>query len=183
MNRLNTILILALAYLAVFLEGPFALFRNLLGAQITLLPALMVYASLSSGIETVALLAVWAGLLRDSVSENPPGVSILPLFLIGFIILRKRDILLREHQFAQMALGLAAGAVFPLATLFLLFNLGRGPLLGWLWLWQWVVGTLTGAVLTPLLFRLFGRLRRALEYPAMKQSSFREDREIKRGRQ
>lgn len=183
MNWLNTILILALAYLAAFLEGPLALFRNLLGAQITLLPALMVYASLTSGIGTVALLAVWGGLLRDAPSENPLGVSVLPLFLIGFIILWKRDLLLREHQFAQMTLGLAAGAAFPLGTLFLLLNLGRGPLLGWMSLWQWVVGTLTGGVLAPLLFGLFGRLRQDLEYPAMKQSSFREDREIKRGRQ
>jgi len=183
MNWLNTIFILALAYAAAFLEGPFAFCRNLLGAQITLLPALMVYASLTSGIGTVALLAVCGGLLRDSPSENPLGVSILPLFLIGFIISWKRDLLLREHPFAQMALGMAAGAVFPLATLFLLFNLGQGPVLGWMWLWQWLAGTLTGGVLTPLLFMLFDRLRRAFEYPAMKQSSFREDREIKRGRQ
>ena len=183
MNWLNTILILALAYVAAFLEGPFALGRTLLGAQITLLPALMVYASLTSGIGTVALLAVWGGLLRDSPSENPLGASILPLFFIGYVILWKRDLLLREHPFAQMALGLAAGALFPLGTLFLLFNLQRGPLLDWLWLWQLAVGTLTAGVFTPLLFLLFGRLRRAFEYPAMSQSSFREDREIKRGRQ
>lgn len=183
MNWLNTIFILALAYGAAFAEGPLALFRNMLAAQITLLPALMVYTSLTSGIGTVALLAVCGGLLRDSPSENPLGVSILPLFLIGFFILWKRDLMLREHPFAQMALGMAAGAVFPLATLFLLFNLGQGPLLGWTWLWQWLVGTLTGGVLAPLLFKLFDRLRRAFEYPAMRQTSFREDREIKRGRQ
>jgi hypothetical protein len=111
------------------------------------------------------------------------GVSILPLFLIGYAILWKRGLLLRENQLAQMALGLAAGAVFTLGTLFLLLNLGREPLLGWASLWQWVVGMLTGAVLTPLFFGLFGRMRRAFEYPALKQSSFREDREIKRGRQ
>ena len=157
--------------------------RNFLGAQITLLPALMVYASLTSEIGTVALLAVCGGLWRDSISADPLGVSILPLFMIGYVILWKRDLLLREHEFAQMALGLAAGADFPLGTLFLLFNLGRGPIPGWIWLWQWVVGTLTAGVLTPLFFGLFGRMRRAFEYPAMKQSSFREDREIKRGRQ
>jgi hypothetical protein len=70
-----------------------------------------------------------------------------------------------------------------MGTLFLLLNLGREPLLGWASLWQWVVGMLTGAVLAPLFFGLFGRMRRAFEYPALKQSSFREDREIKRGRQ
>ena len=182
MNWLHTIFILALAYVAAFLEGRFDWLRNLLGAQITLLPALMVYTSLTAGMGAVALLAVCGGLWRDSLSADPLGVSILPLFIIGFVILRKRELLLREHQFAQIALGLAAGAFFPLGTLFLLFNLGRAPLLGWASLWQWVVGTAAGGVLTPLLFRLFDRLRGALEYPALKQSSFREDREIKRGR-
>jgi cell shape-determining protein MreD len=183
MNWLNTILILALAYAATFLEGSFDGFRHWLGAQITLLPALMVYASLTSGIGTVALLSVCGGLWRDSLSADPLGASILPLLLIGAVILRERHLLLREHPFAQMTLGLAAGAVFPLATLFLLLNLERTPLLGWAWLWQWAVGTLTGGILTPLCFGLLNRMRRAIEYPALKQSSFREDREIKRGRQ
>jgi cell shape-determining protein MreD len=183
MNWLNTVFILALAYVAVFLEGSFDLFRNWLGAQVTLLPALMVCTGLTSGIGTVALLAVCGGLGRDSLSADPLGASILPLFVIGFVIFWKRDVLLRENQFAQMALGLAAGAFFPLASLFLLVNLGRAPLLGWMSLWQWVVGALAGGVLTPALAGLLSRLRRALEYPALKQSSFREDREIKRGRQ
>ena len=184
MNWLNTIFILALAYVAVFLEGTLDLFRDVLGAQITLLPALMVYTSLTAGVGTVAALAVCGGLLRDSLSaDNPLGVSILPLFLIGFLILRKRELLLRDHQFAQIALGLAAGAVFPVGVLFVLFNMGRVPLLGWMWLWQWVVGALAGGVFTPLFCGLFERMRQALEYPALKHSSFREDREIKRGRQ
>ena len=181
MNWLNTVLILALAYVAVFLEGSFDLFRDWLGAQITLLPALMVCTGLTSGIGTVALLAVCGGLCRDSLSADPLGVSILPLFLIGFVIFWKRDVLLRENQFAQMALGLAAGAVFPLATLFLLVNLGPGAVAGLDVALAVVAGVLAGGVLTPALSGLLGRLRGALEYPAMKQSSFREDREIKEG--
>jgi cell shape-determining protein MreD len=183
MSWLNTILILTLAYVAAFLEGSFDGFRNLIGAQITLLPALMVYASMTSEIGTVALLAVCGGLWRDSLSKDPLGASILPLMLIGYLIMWKRELLLRESQIAQMVLGLAAGAVFPLATLFLLLNLRREPLLGWGLVWQWVVGALTGGMLAPLLFAVFNRLRRAIEYPAQKQSSFRDDREIKRGRQ
>jgi cell shape-determining protein MreD len=183
MNWLNSIFILVLAYAAVFLEGSLDWIRNFLGAQITLLPALMVCTALTSGIGTVALLAVCGGLWRDSISADPLGASILPLFMIGYIITWKRDLLLRDHEFAQMALGLAAGAVFPLGTLFVLFNVGHGPLPGWMWVWQCLVGTLTAGVFTPLLCRLFERLRRAFEYPAMNQTSFREDREIKRGRQ
>lgn len=183
MNWLNLIFILALAYVAAFLEGRFELLREILGAQISVLPALMVYTSLTAGIGAVALLAICGGLWRDSLSADPLGVSILPLFLIGFAITWKRELLLREHRFAQTTLGLAAGAAFPLGTLFLLLNLRQAPLLGWGTLWQWVAGTVAGGALTPLVFGLFARLRRAFEYPAMKQTSFREDREIKRGRQ
>jgi cell shape-determining protein MreD len=182
MNWLNTIFILALAYLGVFLEGAVDWPRNLLGAQITVLPALMVYASLTGGIASVALLAVCGGLWLDSLSANPLGVSILPLFGIGFILLQKRDLLLREHPFAQMALGMGAGVLFPLGTLFLLLNLGKAPLLGWRTVWEWAVAALSGGVLTPVCFWFFDRVRRAFEYPALKQSSFRPDREIKRGR-
>jgi hypothetical protein len=182
MNWLNTLFILALAYISIFLEGSVDLFRHWLGAQITLLPALMVYASLTSGIGTVALLAVCGGLGRDSISEDPLGAGVLPLFLIGFVILWKRDLMLREQRLVQVALGLAAGAFFPLATLFLLLNVGRSPAPDWMWLWQWAVGTLAGGACAPLFFALFGRLRGALEYPERTQTSFREDREIKRGR-
>jgi hypothetical protein len=91
-------------------------------------------------------------------------------------------LLLREHRFAQIVLGVAAGALCPLGTLFLLFNMGASPLLGWRTFWQWVVGAVAGGLLTPWLFRLFDALRRAFEYPMLKQTSFRPDREIKRGR-
>jgi cell shape-determining protein MreD len=183
MNWLNTIFVLVLAYAGVFLEGSFGLFRSLAGAQISLLPALMVYTSLTGGVGAVALLAVCGGLWLDSLSANPLGVSVLPLFLIGLVLWRKRGLLLREERFAQITLGLAAGALFPLGTLFLLLNAGVPPLLGWRSLWQWAVAALSGGLLTPCCFALLERARRAFEYPALQQSSFRADREIKRGRQ
>ena len=50
MNWLHTILILAVAFVAVFLEAWFDGFRNCVGAQIDFLPALMVYAGLTNGL-------------------------------------------------------------------------------------------------------------------------------------
>jgi len=182
MNWLNSIFILAVAFVGVFLEASFDLWRDLFGAQISVLPALMVYTSLSSGISTVALLAVCGGLWFDSLSANPLGVSILPLFFIGFLIFKKRDLLLREHTFAQIVLGLAASALAPLLTIFLLLNLGGAPLLGWKSLWQWFVMTFGGGALTPICFWLFDRINRALNYQPQVETSFRPDREIKRGR-
>ena len=106
MNWLNTIAILLIAFLVVFLESYFRGLRNLVGAQIDLLPALMVYASLSAGISTVALLATLGGLWFDSLSANPLGITVLPLLVIGLLIHSGRDMILREQRYAQFMLGL-----------------------------------------------------------------------------
>jgi hypothetical protein len=182
MNSLHSILILAAAFVAVFFETTFDGFRNVLGAQIDFLPALMVYAGLSNGLFTVALAAVGGGLWFDSLSSNPLGVSVLPLLLIGMLAHHGREVLWREHLGAQFFLGAAASALQPLAVLFILLNIGALPLLGWKSLWQWIVMTLGGGLFTPVCFAIFSRIHRALDYQPIPQPSFRPDREIKRGR-
>jgi hypothetical protein len=182
MNPLNTFLILAAAYLAVYLESAFGGLRSVLGAQIDLLPALMVYASLTADLATVALLAVLGGLWFDSLSANPFGVSILPLFLPGLVVHFSRELILRQATYAQFVLGLALSAGTPLLTLLLLLTAGHLPLLGWGTLWQWIVMSVGGAVATPLCFKVFGWLQRGLVHNSDVQSSFRLDREIRRGR-
>ncbi len=182
MNWLHSILVLAAAFLAVFLEATIDLPRHLFGAQIDLLPALMVYTALTSGFATIALLAVCGGLWFDSLSLNPLGASVLPLLVIGAVIYRSRGLLLREHAFAQAVLGVSAAAFQPLGTLFVLLNLGSAPLLGWISLWQWLVMALAGGIVTPLCFSLFDRLHHAFDHPRAAQTSFRPDREIIRGR-
>lgn len=182
MNMLDTVAVLMAAFLAVFIEASFSGFRNLLGAQIDLLPALIVYASLSSGVFTLALLAVWGGLWYDSLSVNALGVSIVPLFVVGLMIHRCRDLVLREMVSAQLALGLIAGAVVPLGTLLILFNSGAHPIIGMASLWQWFVMAVGAAIFTPLMFLLFDRLHRMLSYQQLPETTFRADRQIKRGR-
>ena len=182
MNARHTIFILAVAFLAVFVEATFQVPRHLLGTQIDLLPALMVYTALSNGIATIALLAACGGLWFDSLSLNPLGASVLPLLVIGVAIYHSRELLLREHTFAQVVLGISACAFQPLGTLFILLNVGDMPMLGWISLWQWLVLAAAGGVVTPLCFRLFDRIHHAFDYPRMPQVSFRPDREIKRGR-
>lgn len=182
MNWLHSIFIVAVAFLAVFLEAACDLPRHLLGAQIDLLPALMVYAGLTSDFTTITLLAVCGGLWFDSLSLNPLGASVLPLLAVGAAIYRGRDLLLRENTFAQAVLGVSAAAFQPLGTLFVLLNAGSVPPVGWSSLWQWLVLALAGGIVTPLCFALFDRLHHAFDYPRKAQISFRADREIKRGR-
>jgi rod shape-determining protein MreD len=182
MNAFNTILILAAAFLAVFGEAAFSGLRHLLGAQVDLLPALMVCAALNTEIVTVALLAVFGGLCFDALSANPLGVTILPLFIIGFAINSRRDLILRELPFAQLFLGTVASAAVPAVTVLFLLTGGKEPLLGWGSLWQWIVMTAGGALATPVIFALFDWCNHALGYQQRTETSFRSDREIRRGR-
>jgi cell shape-determining protein MreD len=181
-NWVNTIFILVAALLAVFWEAAFNGVRHLIGAQIDLLPALMVYASLCTGVTTVALLAVLGGLGFDSLSANPLGVSVLPLFVIGLVIHVKRDLILRDQMAAHLVLGSAASAAAPVLTLLLLLTTHHTPLLGWGTLWQLLVMSVGGAIATPICFELFGWLNRTLVHHRAPEPSFRADREIRRGR-
>ncbi len=182
MNPFQTILILAAAFLAVFAETALSAPRQLLGAQINLLPAIMVYAALHAGLPTISLLAVCGGLWLDSLSANPLGISILPLFIVGFPICQRRDLILRDLPFAQLVLGAVASALVPALTLLMLLSGSTEPLLGWGTLWQWLVMTAVGAIATPFIFALMDWGNSAFSYRPRGEVSFRPDREIQRGR-
>ncbi|HEX4342623.1 MAG TPA: hypothetical protein VH255_04490 [Verrucomicrobiae bacterium] len=182
MNPLQFISILVAAYLMAFFESSFQGVRHWLGAQIDLLPALMVYASLSANLFTIGLLALLGGLWFDSLSADTLGVSVLPLFVVGLLIYRRHNLILRDQLFAQIVLGLAASAVVPASKLLLMLTAGKQPLLGFGSIWQFIVMMVGGAVATPLLFKLFGFFENALSYRRAVESSFRTDREIRRGR-
>ena len=182
MNWLNTVLVLGTTFLAVFWEAAFGGVRQVLGAQIDLLPSLVVYASLCTGLTTVLLLSFLGGLWFDSLSANPLGVSVLPLLVIGITIYLKRELILRDQPFAQLVLGSCASAITPLLSLSVLLTMGHSPHLGWGTLWQLAVMTAGGGFVTPIIFLLFERLERALVHGRVAESSFRPDREIRRGR-
>jgi hypothetical protein len=182
MNWLRTSIILLAAFLAVFAQAEFGWVRVWLGAQISLLPALMVYAAVSTDIVTISLLAVWGGLCADALSVNRLGVSVLPLFVIGLGLHRWRELLLRELTYAQLALGALASAAAPALTLLLLMSAGEHPLIGWSSFWQWMVMTGAGAALTPVCFWTLDRLPGFFAYQPEVSAAFRADREIKRGR-
>ena len=182
MNWVNTVFMLAATFLAVFWEADLQGLRHLLGAQIDLLPPLMVYAALSLSLFDVCLLAFLGGLWFDSLSANPLGISVLPLFAAGFAVYIIREIILRDQPFAQFVLGLSASAIVPILTLVILLTKGHAPLMGWGTTWQLVVMSIGGAAATPVFFVLFEWLNRSLTHSRITETSFRPDREIRRGR-
>jgi hypothetical protein len=182
MSWLTTILLLAMAFVAVFWEAAFSGVRHLLGAQIDLLPPLMVYAGLCTGLSSVCLLSFLGGLWFDSLSSNPLGISVLPLFVVGLAIYLSRELVLRDQLFAQFTLGLAASAATPILTLMLLLSARHAPLLGWGTLWQITVMSVGGALATPVFFVIFDWLHKSFAHRRVIETSFRPDREIRRGR-
>lgn len=182
MTIFNTVLVLGTTFLVVFWEAAFQGIRHLFGVQPDLLPPLMVYASLKTSLNGVCLLALTGGLLFDSMSANPLGITVLPLLAAGVLVYSKRELILRDQAFAQGVLGLAASGAVPALTLILLLSTGRHPLLGWGTLWQLIFLATAGALITPLIFILFGWLEGALSHTRAVETSFRPDREIRRGR-
>jgi len=79
-------------------------------------------------------------------------------------------------------LGLLASSMVPLLILLLLLSTRQAPTVGWIIIWQWLVMSLGGGILTPVIFRLFDGLHHALSYKPVVETSFRMDREIRRGR-
>lgn len=182
MKRARLLILLVLAFLAVFAQAVLVTPRVWLGSPINLVPPLVVYAALRLNLAGLTCLSVVAGLWLDALSANPLGVSVLPLFLIGLGLWQQRDLLLRELDYAQLLLGAAASAVVPVLTLGLVLSKGLDPDVGWHSLWQLVVLTVTGGVFTPLVFRLMDRIETLFLHPPIAFPPYRRDHDLKRGR-
>lgn len=179
---INTVIVLLAVCVAVFIESAWTLPRWLLGAQVDLLPVLVVYAALMIGPMTTALVALLGGLWFDALSSNPLGISVLPLAAIGWLVVQGKTNLLHDQSFAQMVIGLAASAASPLLSVLILQTIGEEPSLGWNSFWQWTIMAAGGGLLTPVCFRTLNALQSAVTYQVRPDPTFRSDREIKRGR-
>lgn len=182
MNWILFLLILCSAFLAIFAEAKVLFLRNLIGVQPDLIPGLMVFASLTLELFPLTLFGLVAGLCYDSLSMNSLGVTVLPLIAVGCVNYHSRSLLLRENQFAQMVLGASASLSCPLLSLLIMEGLGKSPILGWAMIWQFMVLTAFGAMSTPIIFRVFDSIGERLNYQTVAESTFRPDRQIKRGR-
>ncbi len=182
MNYLNMAAVLLVTYLGVFVEACPGGLRNWLNTQIDVLPVLVVYCALNLNLTSLTLTSVLGGFWFDTLSGNPLGITVLPLFLVGFAIYGTRDLILRDQPYARLLLGTSASALSPLLTVLLLWGGGYRPLIGWGSLWQWLVLTTAGGLFTPICFWLFEHVEKALAYGRPAESTFRPDREIKRGR-
>ncbi len=182
MNWITPLLLFVVTWLAVFSSTQFAPVSSWLAAPLSFVPAMIVYAALTSHLVLTTSLTVFAALGLDALSANRIGVSVLPMFLAGFVIHTRRQVILREQAYAQFWLGLGTAVWVPLGTLLVMSFGQREPISGWSTVWQLSVNGLFNGVLCPACFVLFDALRRTFDYQPVAESSFRPDRQIKRGR-
>ena len=130
--RFNKMLTLLLGvYFLIFLQSHWQMPRLWLGFQPDLTPALMVFVGLTMGAGYVSSIALMSGLWLDSLSANPFGMSVLPLFLVGWIVFCFRKKIMAVEFMAQIYLGILGGLLVFLLQLTLLKLLSFNPLIGW----------------------------------------------------
>ena len=183
-GRINkTVVLLIGAYLLVFAQSHWQGPRLWLGFQPDLTPALLVCAGLVLGAGQVSSAAVLTGLWLDSLSANPLGLSVLPLFVVGWAVFNFRDLILRNELLAQFYLGTAAGALVPLLQVWLLQLVGSNPLLGWQMGAWCLLNALLCGMAVPVFDRLAKLLYRWLSHPPYDPNRWpNENRQIVRGK-
>jgi cell shape-determining protein MreD len=182
MSWLPQSLLFVAAWLCIFAETLFPAWSRWIGGGVNLLPSLVAFAALHCPAGVAAGLALFGGIASDSLTSDKLGVSVGPLVLVGWIIHHRRRLILKEQFAAQLWVGLGAGLLAPAATLALI-TLGQRPAIaGWGDALPWLAGGLANAAASPGWRRLFDWLERILGEPKAASTSFRNDREIKRGR-
>jgi cell shape-determining protein MreD len=182
MNRITLLALFLITWLAVFAQSQFGPVRSLLGVPIALVPALMTYVALTHSLVVTSVFALVAGAWLDALSATRLGITILPLLAFGVVLHLRRHLLLRDQRYAQFWLGLTGGAGVNLGV-FTLLSLGdREPISGWVTVWQWILLGLLNGACCPAVFALFDAVHRTFDYQPVTETSFRSDREIKRGR-
>jgi len=163
MKAFLTLTILLVALITTYAASVWNLPKQTLGTQLDPLPALMLVVALRAPIATIALLAIFASLTQSALSSNPLGLSLLPLYALGFTVHINSHNLSHYRTGSRFALGAAAGAIIPLMSLALLFLINKEPLIGWFSLWQWAAGILSSGLMALIFSPLIGWLDKSVE--------------------
>lgn len=171
MTRDQIIAIFLAVYVVVFVDVGWSGPRHWLGTPVSLLPALLVYAAVQYPVWGVVFVAVFGGLVRDSYSADPLGVSVAALFALGFLLNRYREFVMHQLPFARMLLGFIAGAAFPTIGYLLtcLVTSPQAPPLDVLY--TITISAIASAIFTPLTFRAFARLHRTFTFGTIRDTS------------
>ena len=197
------------SYVIAFIALTFISFRSAFGIACDLSPAVVVYLALTRDITILAFFCMLVGFFSDCFSLNPLGLSMLSLFITGCGLQIIREMILRDRVLTRAILGSIAFVATPLIGFICMFWIwplfhtlpggsigdelqtdlyygsivyGWQPVPNWGWLWKGTVLAIFGAIATPLTMWILDQFVHMFSYPTVMESTFRKDREIKRGR-
>lgn len=127
---------------------------TVVGVKIDCIPCLVLYCALFASWKELFFVCTLAGLLFDSMSLNPLGVTVISLLLPGYLLYCNRKVLLYHSVWVQALLGGAIGIIPPLLTLLQLTGLPVSPLINLGVLFVFIVLGITNAFAAPII--LFG---------------------------
>jgi len=163
MKAFLTLTILLVALITTHVASAWRLPVQVLGTQLDPLPPLMLVVALRAPITTIAILAIFGSLAQSTLSSNPLGLSLLPLYALGFTVHINSPNLSHHHTCSRFALGAIAGALIPLMSLALLLLTNKEPLIGWFSLWQWSAGILSSGLMAVIFYPLIEWLDKSVE--------------------
>ena len=182
--RFNKMLTLLLGvYFLIFLQSHWQMPRLWLGFQPDLTPALMVFVGLTMGAGYVSSIALMSGLWLDSLSANPFGMSILPLFLVGWIVFCFRKKIMAVEFMAQIYLGILGGLIVFLLQLTLLILLSFNPLIGWEMIFLAMLNAFFCGLAVPFFYLLHKWFKSLFSHSSHEPNKWRNNnRQIVRGK-
>lgn len=181
-NLPQLIYLLLIGYISVAINITLgAWLRDVIGFYIDLVPLLVVYMALTAELTTLVLVSSIIGLFFDSVSANPLGVSPISFILAGLIVYGYRHLVLRKSWQIQYLSGLLCSILIPFNTFILLKFIGAEPFMAFKLIIKLLISGSLNALLTPLIFGIIDWIENTFNYKQVKMSSFRPDREIRRG--
>ncbi len=132
------------------------------GARLELMPALVAYAAMSTRWPLALWLALVGGVFLDALSANRLGISSVALVVIAFIGSRAQRLVLRNHVWAQMLVGLLSSLIASIVVWGSLTVGGFGWSLSVAGVTRVGQVALMSLVTAPLLFRLLDAMREKL---------------------
>ena len=143
---MNTLIAMAGILIAVALQARIPTLTWLGGVRVELLPALVVYAALTTHRRRALALALVAGLTQDALSAAPFGIAALAYGISTIVVTSLREALDRDLPWVQWSAG-AATSIIASVIAFFAVGLSSGNVLKML-----VAASISGAVTVVVFF-------------------------------
>lgn len=108
-NKMTALILIVAVYFALVIQTTLPPLGLMGGTKYFLIPSILAYASLSCSFNTLIVVVLVGGLLHDGLTQNPLGMSVIPLFICGLTLQGMRKYFFRGRFITHMMMGVALG--------------------------------------------------------------------------